>query len=380
MKQRYLVLVLVALLAAWSVPAVFAQATGSVKGICKDQQGNPIAGATVTWFSPETGRKYELKTNKKGEYFSLGIAPAQYTVTLSQDGKELYHFNNVHAAVDENVLDFDLKKEQALQAQGQGISAEELKRRQEEAAKEAAEVNTIKSLNDKLAASREAEKAGNYDQAIALMTEATQVDPSRDILWATLADAYRVSAPKQTDAAEKSKRYSSAVDAYQKALDSKKAAMDKGEKDPDANKKLAAYYNNLADAQGKAGKPEDAIKSYGQAATLDPAGAGTYYFNLGAILTNANKSDEAVAAFDKAIAADPNKAEAYYWKGVNLVAKATTDKTGKVIPAPGTEEALNKYLELQPTGTYAEGAKGMLQYIGSSIETSFGKQKKPARK
>jgi tetratricopeptide (TPR) repeat protein len=380
MKQRYLVLVLVALFAAWGVPAVFAQATGSVKGVCKDQQGNPIAGATVTWFSPETGRKYELKTNKKGEYFSLGIAPAQYTVTLSQDGKEIFHFNNVKAAVDENTLDFDLKKEQSLAAQGQGISAEELKRRQEAAAKEAAEVNTIKSLNDKLAASREAEKAGNYDQAIALMTEATQADPTRDILWATLADAYRVSAPKQTDLTEKTKRYSSAVDSYQKALDAKKAAMDKGEKDPDANKKLAAYYNNLADAQGKAGKAEDAIKSYGQAATLDPAGAGTYYFNLGAILTNANKADDAVAAFDKAIAADPSKADAYYWKGVNLVAKATTDKAGKVIPAPGTEEALNKYLELQPTGPYAEGAKGMLQYIGSSIETSFGKQKKPAKK
>ena len=380
MKQRYLVLVLVALLAALSVPAVFAQATGSVKGVCKDQQGNPFVGATVTWFSPETGRKYELKTNKKGEYFSLGIAPAQYTVTLSQDGKEIFHFNNVKVAVDENTLDFDLKKEQAIAAQGQGISAEELKRRQEAAEKEAKEVNTVKSLNDKLAASRDAMKAGNYDQAIALMTEATQTDASRDVLWATLADAYRVSAPKQTDPAEKTKRYQSAVDSYQKALDTKQAAIQNGDKDPDANKKLAAYYNNLADAQGKAGKAEDAIKSYGQAATLDPAGAGTYYFNLGAILTNANKADEAVAAFDKAIAADPNKADAYYWKGVNLVAKATTDKTGKVVPAPGTEEALNKYLELQPTGTYAEGAKGMLQYIGSSIETSFGKQKKPVKK
>jgi hypothetical protein len=60
---------------------------------------------------------------------------------------------------------------------------------------------------------------------------------------------------------------------------------------------------------------------------------------------------------------------------VNLISKATTDKSGKVIPAPGTEEALNKYLELQPTGPNAEAAKGMLQYIGSSVETSYGKKK-----
>jgi hypothetical protein len=99
------------------------------------------------------------------------------------------------------------------------------------------------------------------------------------------------------------------------------------------------------------------------------------------VLTNSGKVNEANAAFDKAIAADPAKADAYYQKGVNLINKATTDpKTGKVIPAPGTEEALNKYLELQPTGQFAEGAKSMLQYIGSSIETSYGKKKAAATK
>ncbi|MBZ5705380.1 MAG: tetratricopeptide repeat protein [Acidobacteriia bacterium] len=379
MKQRLVMLALVAVMAALCVPPVFAQATASVKGVCKDVQGNPIAGAIVEWYAAETGRKYDIKTNSKGEYFSLGIAPGKYKVALLKDGQQLYNFTNVPVTLQEdaNVLDFDLKKEQAAQAQGQGISPEELKKRQEAAEKAAKETNTIKALNEKLAAARTDMQpaTANYDEAIALMTEATQLDPSRDVLWATLGDAYRVSAPKQTDPSEKSKRFEEALDAYQKALQAKQNALDKGEKDPDANKKLAAYYNNLADAQAKAGRAEDAIKSYTQAAQLDPAGAGTYYFNLGAVLTNANKSDEAIQAFDKAIATDPNKADAYYWKGVNLVAKATTDKSGKVIAAPGTEEALNKYLELQPNGQYAEGAKGMLQYIGGTIETSFGKQK-----
>ena len=92
------------------------------------------------------------------------------------------------------------------------------------------------------------------------------------------------------------------------------------------------------------------VKSYDQAAQLNPAGAAQYYYNQGAVLTNSGKVDEANAAFDKSIAADPTKADAYYQKGVNLINKATTDKSGKVIPAPGTAEALNKYLELQPTG------------------------------
>jgi len=380
MKKRFVVGLLVALVAALVIPPAFGQATGTVKGACKDMEGKPYAGATVEFLSAETGRKYVLKTDKKGEYFSLGVSPGKYKVTLLQDGKEIYHFTNVTVAVDENTIDFDMRKEQATQAQGQGISPEELKKRQEAAEKEAKETNTVKTLNEKLASSRDAMHAGNYDQAIQTMTEATQMDPSRDILWANLADAYRASAPKQTDAAEKTKRFDSAVQSYQKAIETKQAAVQAGDKDPDANKKLASYYNNLADAQGKSGKSDDAIKSYTQAATLDPAGAGTYYFNLGAVLTNANKNDDAIQAFDKAIAADPTKADAYYWKGVNLVAKATTDKSGKVIAAPGTEEAFGKYLELTPTGSHAEEAKAMLQYIGSSIETSFGKQKKTASK
>jgi tetratricopeptide (TPR) repeat protein len=108
---------------------------------------------------------------------------------------------------------------------------------------------------------------------------------------------------------------------------------------------------------------------------LNPSGASQYYYNLGAILTNAGKLDDAIAAFDKAIAADPTKPEPYYQKGVNLISKATTDASGKVKAAPGTEEALNKYLELAPTGPNAEAAKGMLQYIGSKVEVDYGKKK-----
>jgi tetratricopeptide (TPR) repeat protein len=373
-----------AVMVALCVPPVFGQATASVKGVCKDVQGNPIAGAIVEWYSAETGRKYDIKTNSKGEYFSLGIAPGKYKVVLLKDGQQLFNFTNfpVQLQEDANVLDFDLKKEAANQAQGMGISAEELKRRQEAAEATAREGNTIKALNDKLAAARAAMQpaTADYDQAIVLMTEATQLDPSRDLIWATLGDAYRYSAPKQTDPAEKTKRYQEALESYQKALETKKAAIDKGEKDPDATKKLAGYYNNLADAQSKAGKLDDAVNSYAQAAQLDPAGAAGYFYNTGAVLTNAGRMDDAIAAFDKCIAADPNKAEAYYQKGVNLIGKATTDpKTGKVIPVPGTAEALNKYLELQPNGQFADGAKQMLQYIGSTIETSFGKPKTKKR-
>src|SRR5438552_4044105 len=263
MKKHSVVLVMIAMLAALCIPAAFAQATGTVKGVAKDMQGNPIAGATVEWYNTDNGRKYTLKTNKKGEYFSLGIEPGKYKVTLLQDGKQLDSVNGYGVKVDENTLDFDEKQSQTEAAKQKGISQEQLKQMQEAQEKQAKEVTTV--------------------------------------------------------------------------------------------------------------------KAYDHAAQLYPAGAAQFYYNQGAVLTNAGKADQAIASFDKAIAADPNKAEAYYQKGVNLIAKETTDKNGKVIPAPGTEAALNKYLELQPNGPFAEAAKGLLQSIGATVETSYGK-KKPSKK
>jgi len=379
MKQRSILLVLVIALAAVCVPTVFGQATGSVKGVCKDASGNPITGATVEWFSQETGRKYSIKTNAKGEYFSLGIAPGKYKVTLMKDGQQIFNFNNVPVSVDEAVLDFDLKKEQAQSAQAAGMSPEELKRRQEEAAKVAKEGNTVKALNEKLAAADTASKAGDFDTAIATLTEATQMDASRDLLWFKLGDAYRSSAIKQTDSAEKTKRLNSAVEDYQKAVDLKAKANETAtNKSPDAPKQLAAYYNNLAEAYAKAGKSDEAVKAYTVAAQTDPTAAAQYYFNMGAVMTNTGKVDEAIAAFDKSIAADPNRAESYYWKGVNMIGKATL-KGDKMVAPDGTADAFNKYLELQPTGQFADPAKQMLASIGATIETNFGK-KKPAKK
>ncbi|MEY2411556.1 MAG: hypothetical protein QOD84_162 [Acidobacteriaceae bacterium] len=376
MKQRYLMLAVSILVFASFATQVFGQAMGSVKGAAKDLEGKPVAGAVVEFFNQDNGRKYSLKTNSKGEYFSLGIEPGKYTVTLTKDGKQLDQVKNFPVSLDEATLDFDMKKAQQQGAQQQGISPEQLQKMKEQQEKQQKETMTVKTLNEKLAAANTSIQAGNYDAAIATLTEATQVDPNRDLLWAKLGDTYLASAPKQTDAAEKTKRNTEAVNDYQKAVDLRQKALDaQTTKTPEATKDLAAYYNNLAQAQARIGKTDDALKSYQQAAQLYPAGAAQYYYNLGAVLTNAGKIDDAIAAFDKAIAADPTKADAYYQKGVNLISKATTDKSGKIIPAPGTQEALNKYLELQPTGQFADAAKGMIQYIGGTVETSYGKKK-----
>jgi tetratricopeptide (TPR) repeat protein len=311
----------------------------------------------------------------------LGIDPGKYDVTLSKDGKPLDLQHGVQVGLDELEHDIDLKQAQVETAKQQGMTPEQLKQMQEAQDKAAKETNVVKQLNERLTIANTAMQGGDFDTAITQLTEANQMDPTRDILWARLADAYLGSAAKQTDPAEKTRRYTEAVTDYQKAIDLKQKAMATTPK-PDDSKVMAAYYNNLAQAESRTGKVDEAVKAYDQAAQLNPSGAAQYYYNEGAVLTNAGRSDEAIAAFDKSIATDPNKAESYYQKGVNLIAKATVDpKTGKVVPAPGTQEALNKYLELQPTGPFADPAKSMLESIGGTVETSYGaNKKKPAPK
>ena len=383
MKTHFAVLLFVVLALGLCVPPVFAQASGTVKGVCKDVQGNPIVDGVVVFANQDNGQKYSLKTNKKGEYFSLGIAPGKYVITLYKNAddakanKELFHVNGFQAQLDENTLDFDLKKEQGRSAQGQGLTPEQIKQMQEAKEKQQKEVNTVKALNEKLSAATTAMQGGDFDTAIASLNEAIQMDASRDLIWFKLGDAYRLSAPKQTDPAEKQKRLDSAVQAYQKAVQLRQAVTN--DKDPNAAKNLAAYYNNLAEAYAKAGKVDDAVKTYALAAQTDPTAAAQYYFNTGAVCTNAGKVDDAIAAFDKVIATDPNRADAYYWKGVNMIGKATL-QGDKMVAPPGTAESFQKYLEIQPTGTYADAAKQMLASIGASVETSFGKKKAAPKK
>lgn len=379
MKKHIAIILFAFLTLAVCVPAALAQSSGSVQGTCKDPQGNPIADAIVVYSNLDNGQKYTLKTNKKGQYFSLGLAPGKYNVTLYKNaddqkaGKETDHANGFQVQIGDNTpLDFDIKKEQENQAKGVGLSTEQLKQMQEQQEKQKKETNTVKALNDKLNEAKTDADAGNYDGAIAALTDANQLDPSRDLIWFKLADYQRLSAAKQTDPAEKQKRLDSAVEDYNKAIDLKKATPDK---DAAAQAKtLAAYYNNLADAYSKEKKADDAVKTYEMAAQVDPSSAAQSYFNIGAVLTNAGRADEAVAAFDKCIAADPTKAEAYYQKGVNLLGKATI-QGDKTVPAPGTVEALQKYLELAPDGPNAQSAKDLLASIGSPVETSYGKKK-----
>src|SRR3954471_13662226 len=68
-----------------AVPA-FAQSTGMVKGVVLDDKGQPVSDAKITIeMNGGTGRKFETKTNKKGEYIQIGLASGSYKVVAEKD-------------------------------------------------------------------------------------------------------------------------------------------------------------------------------------------------------------------------------------------------------------------------------------------------------
>lgn len=387
----YIILLLAFSIATAVLAASQTGALGTVKGVCKDDQGNPIADAQVTWHNDDNGRTYKLKTNKKGEYFSLGIEPGSYTVTLTKDGKELFKQDKQNVEVEEHVFDIDIKaqKQQQIQdtAKQTGLTPEQIQQKMAEQ-KKAEDYNAnIKQVNEKLKAATAALQAQppNYDSAIASLNDATQMAPNEDLVWYRLGSANLDSTKTITDPAEKTKRLTEAYNDLKKAIDMKKSAQPppgaapKKPEDEAADKaRLAAYYDNLGSAALRLNKGDEAADAYRQAAQVDPAHAGNYYFNLGVVLHNTAKDvaerQQAIDALDKAIAADPNRADAYYLKGAEGIGLSTQDSSGKLVAPAGTEEALKKYLDLQPNGPHADEVKGMLAALNANVETGFGKK------
>jgi tetratricopeptide (TPR) repeat protein len=362
-------LILSTLLLALVALAVAQTPVGTVRGKVTDDQGKPMAGATVVFKNAENGRKYELKTNAKGEYIQVGMQLGTYDATLmGADGKPIFTLNKISPDPNKDtVVDFDLAKERENpqgQAGGQGSTGGG-RQPSEEQKKEIAKIDQenakIRNLNQMIKDADAAKTANNLDQAISLMQQATAQAPDKELLWTKLAE-YQSAAGKFPDS----------IPAYQKAI----ALIGAEPPEKQDKMKLAALHNNLGQALGKTGKSQEAIQEYTAAAQVNPASAAQYYYNLGAVLTNTGHADDANAAFDKAIATDPNYADAYYQKGVNLLGKATVGKDGKMSAPDGTAEALNKYLQLQPTGKYAEGAKQLLATIGTEVQTGYKAKKK----
>lgn len=135
-------------------------------------------------------------------------------------------------------------------------------------------------------------------------------------------------------------------------------AADKGEIQGTAESGLGEVYIH----QNKIPEGKEAFE---KAASVNPSSSGFYYRNEAILFLQTGHAPEQVEAADKAIAADPARGSLYFFKGQGLAAQSTIDpKTQKLLLPAGCADALQKYLDLEPTGQYAADAKSLLAAAG----------------
>ena len=372
---------LVALAALITIaPSAAAQNMGSISGEVRDVDGKPFADVTVAIKSTDSGLAYTVKTDGKGRYIQIGMRPGIYTITFSVKDKNgnLQQGFETNARVtggEEAKSDVNFKDVLAKQ----GASQAEARKKQEEESKK------FEGMK------------GHFEAGMAILTEASQVKadmmklpkdqrgPAQEKLNGlystaiTELDASQKAAPEkdpnlhmilynQGVAYDNAGKADEAIAAFQKAIDLRPTQ--------------AAYYNSLGNVLARSGKIPEAQAAYEKSATLDPANAAMAYQNLGIVLFQAGKAKEAIDPLRKASELDPKKAQVWYLLGAALVGAMEFKKEGdNLVPVllPGTVEAYQKCVDLDPNGAYGAQAKdglAQLQAMGLGISTKVKATKK----
>jgi tetratricopeptide (TPR) repeat protein len=383
MKRVLKSMMFAALLAGMLVTVLTPQAAaqnGSIAGTILDINGKPWFGLNVEAVSDQ-GAKLDVKTDAEGKFAFRNLRPGVYTVTITtfpapnekqppvpmgqlrvtsgEEAKADMNFKDIMAKqgaeAQEKVKKQDEEK-QKFEGMKTHFSAGTAFLEQERKAKE----DLSKATPDQRDAMKQnlkdlSDKASGEFQAA--QKAASEKDPNQHLLWAKLGESYDIAG-----------RNDEAAQAYQQAINAK----------PDD----PGYYNNLGNVLARAGKIDEARAAYSKSAELDPTKAATAWRNFGISLYNANRGGDAVEPLQKSAELDPKNAQTWYLLGACLIYKMTVKKVGdKDVPefAPGTIEAYQKAVELDPNGPFGQQAKeglAQLQQMAPGIDIRVTKKKK----
>ena len=292
-------------------PLAHAQ-TGTARGKVLDTQGQPIADAKVLIeFMGGITRKFEVKTNKKGEFMQVGMQPGQYRFTVSKEGYQPTSSDNRIGLGDPTSVP-DFKLVTTAQAKAAATATPEA---------EALRASFQKAV--------ELHNVGKIDEAEAAYKAILEKNPDVVEAYQNLGSIYLTR-----------KDYAAAETSLQKGLELRPGSTD-------LTSLLARVYQ-------ESGQGDKAMALLEKSAGANPGDAKAQ-FNRGIFLLNANKNEEAIAAFEAAIKADPNGAEAYYRLGALMIGQ------GKI---PDAIANLEKYLSLNPTDAQnIATAQGLLKAL-----------------
>ncbi|HUE86773.1 MAG TPA: tetratricopeptide repeat protein [Vicinamibacterales bacterium] len=306
----------VALAIVFGVALVAEAQSGQLRGKVIDTEGKPVPGAAILIeFADGVNRKYNVKTDRRGEFIQIGLQPGNYNVTATVDKLGTVTLPARVTLARPAEVEFNFAAAAAA-AGGADPAA---------AAKAAA---LKKAFEEGVAATQ----AKNYDLAIQKFEEAAAAVPNCFDCYYNIGFAY--TQKKDVKAAEA---------AWLKAVELKGDYAD-------ALNALATLYNNQKRFDEASAMSVKAAEAGG---VLGGGNADAIY-NQGIILWNQGKIPEAKVKFEEAIEANASHPEAHFQLGMALL------NEGNV---PLAVTSFEKYLELAPDGQFSAQAKGMLAQL-----------------
>lgn len=294
--------VAVAFLCIAAVSSAASAQTGRVAGTVKDENGQPIKGATVTAENPQASpSSFTTTTDERGRWSIIGLRPGIWTFTAQAPGYAPSQGKaRVQTLTSNPSIDFTLAK--GVAAPSGGVLAG---------------VNT-KELQKELEAADALYSAGQYEQAIAAYRAVLAKAPALTLINLQIGNAYR-----------QMKQLDRALEAYEEVLkahpDDERAivaigmtSLEKGDLDaaetmlakaaerPGASREV---FYNLGEVKFAKNQPAEALRWYERAHETDPAW-GKPLFKLGLVALNRGDKLGAAKYFEKLLAVDPSSAEA----------------------------------------------------------------------
>lgn len=304
MKKK-IILVLVVWVAFMIIP-LRGIIQGTLKGVVKDKEGQPLEGVIITISSIQySSVRYVVKTNKKGEFIQLGLTPNYYQIKAEKDGY-------LPVVIEKRVRMQVVTKVEIVMEKGKyyvGKSPGE----------------------EDFQAGIKLFKEGKYEEAAAAFQRASEKEPSEPIYYNNMGESYI-----------KLGKYDEAIQAFKKMLEIQPESYT-------ANKKLGELY-------GQKKQYEAAIPYYRKAVELSPQDPVAFY-DLGACLINIRQYEPALEALQKAVELKPDYAQAYYQMGMIYVNQNKPELALK---------NLEKFLEIAPQDPHAAVARQLVDYLKKS--------------
>ncbi|MBK5255406.1 MAG: tetratricopeptide repeat protein [Vicinamibacteria bacterium] len=299
--KRFLAFAVIAL--ATPVMAQDWKGVGRLQGQVTGSDGKPVAGASVKLDCAARGGGTAVTTDKKGKWAYLGLAGCRWELEVSAEGFATKAFTVNMPSDQMRMPPVDVQLDKPKGPPPELMAA-------------------VKNGDEAFAAKNWAVARENYEKILEMRPE---LGPQ---VYQKLAQAY---------AGEKNS--AKVIEYLEKSIMADPSRTDL--------RFMAAQSALEADLKEKG---MEFLAGIDDAVVKGPDG----YFNLAVYFLRSSDVPNAITYFTKAIAKDDKLGDAYYWRGMSYLRE---NKLGEA------KVDMQKVLDLDPAGQYAEKAKGILEQL-----------------